>query len=183
MEKIVAPPRLVTCHLCGATQTKRLGRGQHTKMRCLECVYLVTPESHAHRRARLKRCVAYQVKRKKVDPVYKEYCAGQHRAHRKRLRDQIIDGYGGKCACCGESQRQFLVLDHVKGGGNQERKTRGWTFLLYNAKRNNFPDCYRVLCHNCNMSNAYYHYCPHEVTRLRLEILNEKRSLSKRRKK
>jgi hypothetical protein len=30
--------------------------------------------------------------------------------------------------------------------------------------RNNFPEGYRVLCHNCNQSLGYFGYCPHTVS-------------------
>jgi hypothetical protein len=29
--------------------------------------------------------------------------------------------------------------------------------------KNNFPDGFQVLCHNCNMSIGLYGYCPHQT--------------------
>jgi hypothetical protein len=76
----------------------------------------------------------------------------------------VIEGYGSKCACCGESEKNFLSIDHVNGGGRQERKRIG-SGSAFHAKiiKANFPPEYRVLCHNCNFSNGIYGFCPHQT--------------------
>ena len=86
--------------------------------------------------------------------------------YRRRLRQEVITGYGGKCACCGESRNEFLALDHINGGGSKERRTiaSNTPSGIYRiAKRLGFPtDRYRLLCHNCNSSIGWYGYCPHQ---------------------
>jgi len=91
-----------------------------------------------------------------------------NRYHRK-LKMIVIIHYGGdppKCACCGETNIEFLSIDHVNGGGNAHRrqlKTRnGWAFYLWLIK-NNYPEGYQVLCFNCNLSKGFYGYCPHQT--------------------
>ena len=85
------------------------------------------------------------------------------REHKKKLRKKVIEGYGGKCKCCGETQNEFLALDHINGGGTKERK-RVHAHTLYSfVIRNNFPPEYRILCHNCNASLGHYGYCPHNL--------------------
>lgn len=79
----------------------------------------------------------------------KQYCA--------RLRYKFLEMYGNKCACCGESFEPFLTLDHVKGNGSQERKTKnGRPANSYNAYRNSIKDydtsAYQILCMNCNFA-------------------------------
>ena len=46
-----------------------------------------------------------------------------------------------QCACCGEAEVNFLVLDHVNGGGTRERRTAGQSGAPYYAwlKRRGFP--------------------------------------------
>ena len=88
---------------------------------------------------------------------------------RVRLRLEVIQGYGGKCACCGEDRLEFLCIDHINGGGRKELRekfnNRSYTFFNW-LKKNNFPaQDYRVLCHNCNMARGLYGYCPHERER------------------
>ena len=89
------------------------------------------------------------------------------KAYKARLRDQVLEAYGRTCVCCGEQRSEFLAVDHINGGGTQMRKN-GYSstakihlFLI----QNNFPDDYRLLCHNCNCARGFYGYCPHERER------------------
>jgi hypothetical protein len=84
------------------------------------------------------------------------------RKYSQKLKDDVFIAYGGyTCKCCGEDRKEFLSIDHINGGGGKHKKEhRGH---LYQFLRNNkFPDGYRILCHNCNMSRGLYGYCPHE---------------------
>lgn len=96
----------------------------------------------------------------------REFNRTRNIAYRRRLREEIIREYGGKCACCGEHRPEFLALDHINGGGNRERKTvaSNTPSGIYRlAKALGFPrDRYRLLCHNCNSSLGWYGYCPHQ---------------------
>ncbi len=99
---------------------------------------------------------------KNMSEEEKEQNRTRIRNYTKRLRQEVIDHYGGVCECCGESRIEFLAIDHIKGNGNQHRKeVKGGTPMLKWIKRNNFPDGLRLLCHNCNMSIGMYGYCPH----------------------
>lgn len=80
--------------------------------------------------------------------------------HRK-MRISVFSGYGGKCQCCGEDKFEFLAIDHVNGGGREERKRLSTGQIAKKIINNNFPPEYRVLCHNCNQSIGWYGYCPH----------------------
>lgn len=104
-----------------------------------------------------------------------EYGRRRHRAN----REKAIALYGGKCECCYETTYEFLAIDHIRGGGTQERKSRfpnSQSFYLYLSKTYE-PDKYRILCHNCNSAMGYYGYCPHKgssVTRGRFTAVEEK---------
>ena len=105
-----------------------------------------------------KRKLYYQNSKDK----HNEYCKKQ----RVSLKYQIMQHYGGKCFCCGESKLEFLAIDHIEGGGNKHRKSinnRGGVQFYYFLRRNNFPTGYRVACHNCNLSMGFYGYCPHSA--------------------
>lgn len=81
-----------------------------------------------------------------------------------RARKQtVIDYYGGKCNCCGESLIEFLTIDHINNDGAEHRKRMGKGTKIYmDIIRNNFPSGqYRVLCFNCNITRGFYGYCPH----------------------
>lgn len=89
--------------------------------------------------------------------------------YRRKRKVEILIRYAGdppKCSCCSESHIEFLVIDHIDGGGTQHRKDNKLTggFHLYGwLKKNNYPKGFRVLCDNCNMSRGRYGYCPHEL--------------------
>lgn len=89
-------------------------------------------------------------------------------AHKKR-RAELIKAYGGKCACCGETEPIFLTLDHVNGVPEQHKDKQGkrlagtvFTRILYNQLPQLDPDL-RVLCFNCNSGRQINDgICPHE---------------------
>lgn len=68
------------------------------------------------------------------------------------------------CACCGEKELKFLSIDHINGGGNKQRKEMkgaGGASMTLWIIRNNFPEGFQILCHNCNMAKGFYRICPH----------------------
>jgi hypothetical protein len=82
---------------------------------------------------------------------------------RIRRRWKVINHYGGKCACCGEDRYEFLAMDHINGGGTQHRKNEKIVNIDRWLIKNEFPDGFRVLCHNCNQAYGSYGYCPHNT--------------------
>lgn len=109
----------------------------------------------------------------KDDPEYKAKRAELRRKSYLKLKDDVITAYGGKCACCGEKERAFLCLDHVDGGGNDERRgMNGSTWnkssqAIYRAVRAaGYPPGYQVLCANCNLAKEREGGCPHQKGRV-----------------
>ncbi|MCJ7767582.1 hypothetical protein MUP79_04250 [Candidatus Bathyarchaeota archaeon] len=86
----------------------------------------------------------------------------------RKARREALCHYGDSenpcCACCGESEWEFLVLDHVNGGGTAHRKEIGGT-IWYWLRARSYPDGFQVLCWNCNAAKAYHGECPHEKNR------------------
>ena len=80
------------------------------------------------------------------------------------IKAKCIGHYGGKCACCGETNIGFLTIDHLDGGGSKHRRAvgRGTNFYKW-LIRNEFPDEYQVLCFNCNCGKQVNgDICPHK---------------------
>jgi hypothetical protein len=89
------------------------------------------------------------------------------REHRQRFRAEMIAAYGGRCACCGESEPVFLCLDHPNGVPDEHRNARHRSGRLSPdklcalLKRQGWPQEYRLLCWNCNAAIAMLGVCPH----------------------
>jgi hypothetical protein len=81
---------------------------------------------------------------------------------RARLKLEMLEAFGWKCECCGETNPLFLTLDHRIPG--QSYHTTGLnTQQLYRvARREGWPkDKYQLLCMNCNYAKGYFGACPH----------------------
>lgn len=84
---------------------------------------------------------------------------------RRKLRQEMIEAYGGECACCAENIYEFLNLDHKFGGGGKERKTIDRYSLFWRLKREGWPkDKYQLLCFNCNIAIGNFGICPHKAS-------------------
>lgn len=84
---------------------------------------------------------------------------------KKRL--SVLKHYSGgdiKCNCCEEKEFKFMCIDHINGGGNKHKREigHGGSRLCDWIKKNNFPDGFQILCHNCNMAKGFYGECPHK---------------------
>ena len=80
---------------------------------------------------------------------------------RRRRLDTVLTHYGGKCACCGETEREFLHIDHVDGGGKAHRRALGGNRIEAWLLRHGLPEGFRVLCANCNLALGRLGFCPH----------------------
>lgn len=123
-----------------------------------KAAYDADPKAHQERSKRYRRENA-----EKVRPKWNEY----QRRRRTELRAAMIEAYGSKCACCGESETHFLQLDHVNGGGREHRRQfNGLSTEMYAAlRKQGWPaDDYRLLCANCNWGRARNGgVCPHQL--------------------
>lgn len=103
---------------------------------------------------------------KKPSPLgtVKERLAHRTNRFNTKARDDLFAAYGYDCACCGESRREFLSLDHIGGGGGKARRETGITggIRLYVVlRKQGYPSGYRILCHNCNQAVSHFDGCSH----------------------
>ena len=94
--------------------------------------------------------------------------AAKTKRNQDRRRDEVFAAYGGyRCACCSETERLFLTIDHINNDGNVERKSgaysgSGTAFYLWLCKQQ-FPPSYQVLCMNCQIGkHKNGGVCPHQ---------------------
>lgn len=92
----------------------------------------------------------------------------------RKLKQEFVDAYGGKCTCCGIKEIEFLTLEHIFNDGAKERKQlredgivgkkKAVGSVIYKLlKKRGWPkDRYTVLCWNCNCARKWGRPCPHE---------------------
>lgn len=78
----------------------------------------------------------------------------------KKVRVEVVEKYGGKCVCCGETQFEFLCFDHINNDGSEHRKAVKHSMALW-LKKSGFPSNFQILCFNCNNAKQYSGGCPH----------------------
>ena len=82
-----------------------------------------------------------------------------------RVKQEVIAGYGGCCACCGETICEFMTLDHVAESRAAEKQRCGRAMhsltLYQKVIRDGFPPTLQLLCFNCNCALGFFGYCPH----------------------
>lgn len=110
-------------------------------------------------------CAAcYSKRRYDQDPETAQRQAREsHARARKRIRDQLVEAYGGKCACsgCPETNSAFLTLEHVNHDGGEHRKRVG-SHTYADLRRRGWPqEGFTLLCWNCNAMTRYGKTCPH----------------------
>lgn len=88
---------------------------------------------------------------------------GYNRKRNARLKKQVMDAYGNKCACCGEDAPGFLTIDHVNNDGNDHRKRVHGDKIYAEIIREEYPAKYQILCWNCNVGRHHNGgVCPHK---------------------
>jgi hypothetical protein len=89
------------------------------------------------------------------------------KAYLAELRTPMLDAYGNKCACCGETTPEFLTIDHIANDGKAHRNAmKGGTMALYRFLRDRgYPrEGFQLLCWNCNCAKYMHGRCPHQAT-------------------
>ncbi len=110
--------------------------------------------------------------RSKWTPEKRQAALEYQHAWKARLHEEVYGAYGGKCACCGETEPKFFMIDHVNGDGAAHRRSigvcAGFKFYL-RLRREGFPKdpALQILCTNCSLAKERGG-CPHvEAIKLR----------------
>jgi hypothetical protein len=87
------------------------------------------------------------------------YCA-RKREERKRLRNEIFNLLGNRCARCGFFDWRAFQIDHINGHGLQEMKkfktdTRKYLVHVLEVLKSGDNKDYQLLCANCNQIKKY----------------------------
>jgi hypothetical protein len=70
---------------------------------------------------------------------------------RAKLRQRIFDKLGHACVKCGFADERALCIDHVNGGGRQEKLAIRNQHKFLKKVIDDTSGAYQILCANCNM--------------------------------
>ena len=94
---------------------------------------------------------------------WKEKNRKHKRAYSKRIRELILQRYGSRCTCCGETEVKFLTIDHVERDGAEHRRKVAKNLYYKSIALDVDVKRYRILCFNCNCGREKNGgICPHE---------------------
>lgn len=161
--------RLRKCYTCG--ETKNVAEfPQEGAKGCRVC----RESGRAKDQRSVRAAERYQLHQERIasdNRAWKIANSETYRAQQKQYakerregnRRNVLDYYGGRCACCGEAEPLFLTVDHIDGNGAEHRriirKADMWLWLV----QMNFPPGFQLLCFNCN-AGRYRNggVCPHK---------------------
>ena len=113
----------------------------------------------------------YQANRERIILHMKKH----HYVKSPLLKKEVLTYYGNgklQCVCCGESDINFLSIDHINNDGAQHKKQIKYAGLYAWLKRKSFPKGFQTLCFNCNCGKRITKgVCPHNIQEIRLPIM------------
>lgn len=100
--------------------------------------------------------------------AFRKYERDKSKRLNDALKSDVFNAYGGwKCACCDETERSFLTMDHMQNNGSKLRRegVHGHSTQFYRwLKKSGYPKEFQVLCMNCQFGKRMNHgVCPHQV--------------------
>ena len=152
------PSQDLKCRKCGTEKPRDefyVGTGGYIRLTCKAC--------------------AIKASRTRYRGERHEELKAQSRAASKakyqRVKDACFAAYGGYiCACCGETEKAFLSIDHINNDGAAFRmrefgKRNASGYLTYKwLEKHGFPSGHQVLCMNCQAGKRMNDgVCPHQV--------------------
>jgi len=80
---------------------------------------------------------------------YKSIFALKARTKRQNIKYKIFDKFSNQCALCNNTDKRTFQVDHVNGGGTQDRLLL-YGDKFYKAVLQDITGKYQLLCANCN---------------------------------
>jgi len=113
------------------------GKPSGSKSRCPDCMAATKKSVKARRKRLREQGLCFECGKKKAKSRCDD-CQQKIRDREQAVRREVLDHYGGVCACCGEATFEFLQLDHVAGGGTRHHKSLTIS-LARHLKKSGFP--------------------------------------------
>lgn len=178
-----------TCRVCGKTKTVADFPKTAVDYACTECRGKYAIQKYREKRAKMNSDELQALKDKinarqkaardkrlsemseEEAKSYKDRINAGNTERRNAVRDAVYKAYGGyKCACCGETERAFLSIDHIHNDGAEHKRR----FKLQTGEqlyrwliRHNFPPGFQILCMNCQWGKRNNNgVCPHQIRKV-----------------
>lgn len=121
-----------------------------------------------------------QAECKKANPRYREKERVYKQARRYKQRTAVLSYYGVNgnpvCRHCGFNDMRALVIDHVNNDGAEHKKTINADIYRW-LEKNNFPEGFQTLCHNCNYLKEYERKAAKTLATIEEELAEEEKRL------
>lgn len=175
-----------TCSVCGVTKTVDDFPKHAVDYACTACRSAYAIRKYHEKRARMSESELKALKdrindrqsrqrKERLERMSEEEKAAHvakinadNRRRRDEVRDMVYQAYGGYvCACCGETERSFLSIDHVHNDGAEHKRKfnlRTGEQMYRWLIRHNFPPGFQILCMNCQWGKRNNNgVCPHQI--------------------
>jgi len=116
--------------------------------RCIKCIKEVHKKDYAENKAKFKVW--------SKNSYIKNFRTRQKwnaEKYRKSLAN-LLEILGNRCVKCGITDKRILQLDHVNGGGSQDRRNNSTGYLYYQKIADSIlkgNKGFQLLCANCNL--------------------------------
>lgn len=132
------------------------------ELRAQQHLHSQKPETKAKRREYSKQYGATHREQKNKQMreyrhTHPHYDVIRTRNWRRKLRRKVIDHFGGKCVKCGFTDWRALQIDHINGGGREDRLNYRSCPIKYHSKLLTVEPGidFQLLCANCNQIKIY----------------------------
>lgn len=137
-------------------------KGDSTTYRCSVCTKKDRSRNNAFRQYRKDLGLCLHCDNPSKTENCKE-CLKKISERHKAIRNIVLEKYGNKCACCGETEKVFLCMDHINNDGGKQRREDTSSTRIYNwIKSHDYPKTFQILCWNCNAAKHLLGVCPHQ---------------------
>lgn len=159
-------PRRAVDYACTACRGKQAVRLYHAQRAAMTPEQLQAHKDRINERQNARRAEKLAGMSPDELAAFRAKQAESSKVARERVRDAAYMAYGGyRCACCGETERAFLSIDHVNNDGAEHKrahKLRTGEQMYRWLARNKFPPGFQILCMNCQWGKRNCNgVCPH----------------------
>ena len=86
-----------------------------------------------------------------------EYARKKHKRHYDTLKIEVFNVLGNVCRACGLIDARVLQIDHVNGGGREDRKKHGRPEVMFRSIiKEGHQNKYQLLCANCHALKTHH---------------------------